>query len=1111
MRLFLLFVLVSIVVCQSPTPTPTASPVPNPTTPPTTQPNLPPECLPGSTVPKPPNVICPTIGGVSGVIAVSNFRSCAYYAPNLNCGDNQNVTVLDIGINPGTGNDVQYTFTTVPSPNSSPQSNNNGNQCTGGTCSVLSEQLTLTVKSSPLVVYYELADIDLEVPFAYASFFSAVFDGYNDNPPGTCGGTANVQNNIKCLNVTSSCKPEELGIQFSHICNFAIGNTKACTTLSELNPFGGSSGSPNWPWVGNCYSGSGGDDDGNSYKACLESVSDQTTNLFGSSKVDRQVMCDMPAPSTACFKNAGCTEPDGNCIFGMVEPPATARWDTPYSFNGDTNAENDANVDDSGNPHTIRTGPCKRSEVDDDGADDGDAQCQRKFMRLAPNSVCRFFFGNWFYMGRAPQWKMNPNQQTAKFCSSDDDVNQYGGVMSIRPVMPGCGGSGTLSSTGVLPPFFPYGLSPTTFRNNDPNDIVGPYTVPHGGVNACGPSDNNCCVSSVQTEDSGGIAYVQCVPGVNKDGKGGAQPNCPANVNPNICPVCAIERTGLVDATGGTHYTASAIGKMYPLCKVYQIRPAPNPVFTINATIVQGGAQADFVNITNVVMAQNCVQGTGTDKSQCYQQTSSPLVGQVATSANHSMLIEIVGIDSTTGSIGSELNGFIVVCNQSGSGPGIFMGNANDITINPWKDIISNDGIGIRNQQGKRIAFTPWPELLGLNTTIQNNKGVWFYYVPEQKMNGYGTGCGQNGIQNRYYANTFNANFLCKECRNTCVPGFMQCEDWTLQDRITDLVKNSSTTEILIRDNMQVHTPCQISSYYHQWMAVSENCQEFIDAYRSFGYLPPNWVDESTTGLDSGPCPAPLYYVNGNKLIYQDPTLQSNNLYVRLKVTVDGELYDVQQDISSGCFSQPKITPNTPYCLKDTGVQPGDILCGVIQNSNDGQMKMFVANTGTLPGDYTVIVQCSQGSGITQNGAPVFEIAPNSQPVLVQVPLRHSGVIPTSTTCTFNLTHPIYGILFDTLVTSGCSVVASSSSLPVVSYNATNACQSYGMDCPVPQEPTSSAVAWGFILFILAFCLMFVGICCISAIRSSTSETNQKINALKANKPIVKAISSQPS
>lgn len=1103
-------VFLSILLCvyaQSPTPTPTATPTPlvTPTPPITTQPDVPPECVPGSTVPRPPNVVCPTVGGVSGVIAVSSFRSCSYYQPNLDCGDNQNVTVLSLGINPGTGNDVQYTFTTVPNPNSGEQNNYAGNQCTGGTCSAVTEQISLTVKASQLVVYYELAPINLEVPFAYASFFTPAFGHYTQDPPNTCGGVANVVSNFNSLNTSTNTPSQSLGIQFSQICQFVVGNTKNCGDLQFQD------GNPNWPWVNSCSDDA--NDMGGGWPKVVENISDQTTNYFGSDKVARQVLCDMPAPSTACVNMPPGTE---NPVFGMVTPPMGSAWNVPYSFNGDTNAENDANVDDTSNPHTVRTGPCKRSEVDDDADDDSTTQCMRKYSRLTTNSVCRQWFGNWFYMGKAPRWKMNPNQVMARFCQSDDPttgpgVDAYGGVSSVRPVLPGCGGAGTLGGGSVLPPFFPWGLSPTTFRGGNPNNIIGPYSPRTGDTgNVCGPNDDDCCEASILTEDTGGIPFIKCAPGVDKAEKGGANQYCPAGVNPQMCPICAPERAGLVTGDGSTHYTANAIGKMFPMCGVYQVRPAPNPVFTINATITQGsptGPQVDFVNITNVVFAQNCVQGSSSDRSQCYQQTSSPLIGQVATSANHSMLIEIIGIDSTTGAISSELNGYIVVCNQTGSGLGIFMGDSNDITINPWVNILKNNGIGIRNQNGDRVAFAPWPELLGLDPTVENNKGVWFYYVPDYKVQNYGTGCGEMGMQNRFYGNALNAEFLCKECHNKCVPGFQECEDWTLQDRITDFKNNGSTTERLIRDAMPVHTPCQISGYYHEWMETSATCQDFINAYRKFGYLPTNWVDESGVGGDGISCGPPLYSINGNKLIYFDPTLASNNLYVRLKVTVKGELYSVQQDISSGCFSQPVIVPNQKYCLDEvTTIAPGDIKCGVIQNSNDGGLTMFVANTGDLPGDYAIIVQCSQGSGITQDGAPVFEIDPNTQPVQVTVPLRHSGVIPTNVTCMVNLTHPVYNIIFDSLITSACAVVSSSSELPVISYNASNACLLYQIDCPVPQEQPTTSVAWGFISFIFAFCLMFIGICCIASLRNSIKTIDARINTTKSLKPVTKAI-----
>lgn len=1084
----------------TPTPTPTATPtaVPSP------QPSIPPECQPNSGIPRPPNVICPQVGGVSGVIGVTSLRSCTYFQPDLNCGPGENATVLDVGLNPGTGNDLHFIFETIPTTSTGTLYTGSGNQCTGGTCGAIGRQIELTIVASPLVVYYELVDISLTVPFSYASFFSSAFKHYNDNPPLQCGGTANSQTSGFCLNLTSTCTATNTGIQFSQICSFLTANSRDC----GWNLPGLKNGFPNWPWANSC------DDSGSMTKLWSDpvpAISDQDMPLFGGTKEYRQAVCDMPDFNTECVNQPSTVV---NGYLGLVVPPQYADtpnlsypWNTPFSFNGDTNAEADADVDDDNKRNTVRYPPCKRGEVDDDADDDSTTQCIKKFGRLTTNSNCRIMFGKWFYMGQAPWYKMNPNQVFPSFCSQDADAKEYGGVMSVRPVPIACG-AGPRDGPNVAPPFFPYGLPFITFATDDnPSQIISPYNGHDPDNNPCGPDDDECCKATILAEDSGGFAFVQCAPGAQKDASPGNFPGCPAQVNPTICSSCATDRAGIVTDSGTTHYTASAIGKLYPMCKVFQIRPAPNPVYTVNATVTtvdEPIQQLDFVSISNVQFATNCVTKTGSDRSQCYRRTSSPLTGQTKSGANQTILIEIVNLDTTTGQISSELNGYIVVCNQTFPSSTISMGDPDRPTVNPWPDIITNLGDhkikygGPGSQNGKYIAMAPWPGFLGLNPLVENNKGAWFYYVPPNKVTGYGTGCGQNGIEIRYFANSFNAEFLCQRCRNTCVPGWIPCYDWTILDRVTDLHYNNSQTELYLRDNMEVHTPCQVASYLHQWMEDSPDCLTFISNYRKFGYLPYAWVNEAGLSTNDS-CGPPQYYLIENKLFFADPTLNSNNYYINLRVALAGELVDVEQDVSSGCYSTPTQIGNEPFCLDEltTGIPAGAVTCGVIQNSNDGSLKVYVKNTGDVVGDYTIRTTCSPGSGITPLAAPVFEITSNQDvPLLVTVPLSHNGVIPASATCTFNLTSPTYNIIFDSLVNVNCIVVAQTTSIPVASFNTTNACQEFGMNCEVPPETPSSSVAWGFWFIIITILLMCAAPCFIRCIKSDITKTKSKISAL---------------
>lgn len=1139
---------------------------------PTANPGVPPDILAlcEDTTVRPPNVVCPTsIGGagVSGVIAASSFPSCTAFEDELNCGSNQNVTVLDLGLSAGTGGSVTYEFSVVPTSGSQLQSVISG-QCTSGdTCAVTETQkVRLTVTSSAVVTFYNLKFF-LHVPYSYIPFHSNAYNYWGDDDnPDTC--EPDDTTNTATPYVDSSLSSGG-GVAFSQLANYF--DTSYCDTSDSFDNCI-SSYTFIFPWV-HCLTTENGDDDETGHGDCyalqtasginqLQEYSDQSYQL-GSVHPVPLTLCDMPSPNPS----VGTSYMDTTSFDSTRDTGRRSAFCMYFNTDGTTAAfDLDSNVDRSGkNGYTCSQtddDDCRqdsdqdcdvdsrryqhcRIELDDDCQDSGSSQCTKKYQRINDNNVCRFYYGNHFYQGRIPSqesnfWNNNKFQRFEPGNSYPDysAIGQHGMVGDVRPVCIGCGRGPTgfpQSANSLNAPYFSYGLPPvkpvgTNFAFSNSNGATGlnyftPERLQSGNhiedddktglyAQPCGPDDESCCDGTIQAYQQAGsgtitkaVAQLVCKPGVDKSPET-VNPQCiqQSEIN-NICPLCNYDRTGLISFGLAMHRTMDLVGILAPMNQVFEIDPLPNPAFSVTATLQavntdgSAGAVVSNVTVTNIE-TEFANPNNPTNYTNLIQKIDPNVLGKSKSDERHIMFVQITGIDTTTGRIGKELDGYIVIMNNTQCIKGhscervsqLFQGDVTQNGLdNPY---ISSSGQTRTNPFGlQKGGITPWPGFMDayVNQNQGNPLGAWWYYVPPNKKNHYGTSCGQNGIETTYWGDLQNGQFLCRQVRYTCVPGFIPGFDWTYQDRINDtfhpeVLSNPSlrhARELNLRDSVEVHSPCQISGYFHQWMSESTSCSDFIDKYTEWGYLPEDWVSDTDNTNDQ--CNAPNYWVFGNKLVYANYNSNPDTLYIRIKVAIAGQLLDADQQVSGGCFSKTSALSTDPSnCLQPgQAVSTDDAQCAVIQNESGGSITVNVLNTGGITGDYIIYTECEQGSGISADANPVIELNKNSPSKIVTIPISHAGVIKPNSFCSLRLSNPQFTfVTFDNITQLPCQVASarslSGSNLGTPSVD--DVCAEYGLGCGQTDNTGSTSddnVRTAIVISVAIFLLLLLTGCCI--------------------------------
>lgn len=1116
------------------------------------------------TTPRPPTVVCPVgygAGGVSGVIAASSFPSCTAFQGTLDCGDVQNVTVLDLGLNGGTGQSVTYEFSVVPSSGSALNSVIQNDCMASGGCGVnAGGRVQVTVVASPVILFYELVDVSLEVPYTYTSFHSNAFRPFDkhDNPD-FCGASTTAPSNsagdpaiasggqlMKYIFGSGSPRQAdspggEDGINWSYTASFIatvdqfpVTTWPSASWVKLLLKHGDSPGVPS----GDYCTGT----------VCVNPVpyvSDEYGSEMAFSKQNyARALCDMPAAndaiSSSFMEDVSGKEANGArqalCMYYNTNG-FSASFDGDGSYdrsNQDVTCSDQSDNDDCRVPNGhCSAGSQSRPEhcrvEKDDNCDDGDwNNCMKKFQKLRSNQPCRQYYGNHFYLGRADRYHYIFNNYQGYGWKSDD-LATYGSVSDIRPVIIGCGaGPATGKPNQVLSPFFPFGLAPVSpiingntvdFSNPDPKNYLNFYSPlrkdPTTGMhyeedeeaqfNACGPDDDFCCEADIFSESQAQtVPMIICTPGIDQTTET-SNPDCPSDAEPSHCPLCSPDRSGLY-TDDSLYYTASTMGKIGPFNHVFDIQPAANPVFNVTATMVNINSDGSIGSIISTVTITNIVLEdipNGSSNQKITTPKIQGLVGTQATDPKKIMLLQIVGIDTTTGEVGPDLPGYIVVVNETSTVTGgsrvLYQGDTTQGGLaNPWT---------VTNPFGNQLGgITPWPEFMNLDSKngTSNVGGAWWYYVPADKKKQYGTGCGKLGIKNDYFADLANAARLCTQDRNTCVPGFIPGFDWTIQDRLNDAINPNippserTAQERSLRDGLPVHSPCVVASYFHEWMSTAESCSDFIQKANTQRYLPPNFVLDTVAG--SGRCQMPQYWMYGNRLFYEDKDVNSNTLYIRLRLSVAGQLLNVDQQVSGGCFCKTGAQADQDdLCLSDSEPPTiNDVQCAVIQNESSGSITVNVLNTGGITGDYTIQTNCTASSGITSITDPVFELNRNSPARAVTIPIQHSGLFTQNATCSLRLTHPEF--LFATfweLNNIPCVIAEQSTGSPVsVNVSAANACKEFGIGCQLlTPEASSDDLIWWWLAAAVTIMVLVIT-CCFCTMnecqKDSIAESRQK-------------------
>lgn len=338
------------------------------------------------TIPRPPNLVCPiqTPGniGVGGVSAVSSFKSCNSFGTALDCGPDQNVTVLILGLNPGVGRSTEYDFRSITSIDAGQAKNYDGASCASdGSRCLITENVRIVVNMSSVTIGYALTNTGIIFPTAYSAFQSNAFRRTDSNIKDGCiGGIAE----RLTLTTTQKSDPRKTGVRFQYPCN----------------PFNYEGQVKQWPGGQCCVEGT------QSGRTCwsnrLKPLGFIDSLIWNRAESRRLAFCDMPMPNP------------GKTNFGMVMKDGLLQFNDDYT--GD---------------HGDCTPNC-RSEGDDDEDDDSDRQCGNAFPRMTNSTGCRLLFGNFKYVGY-------DTKKRIKWSTSwEADPDGYF-TTDIRPVIPGYG------------------------------------------------------------------------------------------------------------------------------------------------------------------------------------------------------------------------------------------------------------------------------------------------------------------------------------------------------------------------------------------------------------------------------------------------------------------------------------------------------------------------------------------------------------------------------------------------------------------------------------------------------------------------------------------------
>ncbi len=400
-----------------------------------------------------------------------------------------------------------------------------------------------------------------------------------------------------------------------------------------------------------------------------------------------------------------------------------------------------------------------------------------------------------------------------------------------------------------------------------------------------------------------------------------------------------------------------------PLCNTYVIRNPPRFEYTVTVS---------FTDLDgNYIPGSTMVTGSGWSSNNTYPPSNT--LPQSQYTPDGFALTRILSTDSSTGKKTTELNGFIVMCNN-GNNPACTVSMTNITKSNlPTSNIQTSQPDGRTNPWDggyftEDEAKVPLPDMVfryaNVNFVDPNNptttsitqkeQAAWWYYVPEINTKNYGRGCGQVGMFPNGDSDPATANTMCNGPIGTCIPGV----DTLMTGSVSDPPCN-------VAADFYHYVKAQGGTYstYQQKQAGSTSCPEQVSS--KFRIKPPH------VPLDWDPV-TPQYWVHAGRLFKEN---DANVASVSIRTTLS-----IAADFIGEVITQAPGTINA---------EPQQ--CVLYVDSGTGALTVSVNNLGTQSAQYILRANCTEGiimanaDGLTFSQGPGVGGSSNTQVLLLSV------------------------------------------------------------------------------------------------------------------------------
>ena len=552
-----------------------------------------------------------------------------------------------------------------------------------------------------------------------------------------------------------------------------------------------------------------------------------------------------------------------------------------------------------------------------------------------------------------------------------------------------------------------------------------------------------------------------------------------------VCPLSNRDRTGFLatdqpqDSDGDprvrAHDTGEAFSILGPYCYPYDIETKPIPYYSVTVTIE---------DITPGIPAENLIP-TDTLVLTPYP-TKDNANGAEGTNSARNIYGRIDEPVTASGKFGTNLGGMIVVCNATVDGsagpPSGWSMTGADSTLSeaiqsPYERIRSRtstftEGSSRRTlgsdpvPNDELVGFPPLPEILAScpdaydpfdpaeTGSVGYREGSFWYYVNERRKSTYGRGCKQIGMEDDFYSNDANAATACAGLKHRCTPGYIEGEDWYLQQRDYDLdilsddarlqtqhrqgkqsFNHGLYEEFLVDTRLTEYTPAVITGIFNRALAAAD-CSSFRTFMENSGHVPPNYVTEK----DAETCDDPNYWIDRTTLIYRDPSVNNDATSIIMQLAMADVILLAEGSTVSGgifvtCEGQDPTTSTCPFPI-----------CVVGEQSSTGHIAISVENVGTVAAAYSVSGNCTNNVVITNQ--QTLTIDP-SQTVQFDLEMAHSGSPDqTDFICDLQLESPaVPGLILDRLELDNCVISLNSSPNITFSDGPIDECSLYNDGC----------------------------------------------------------------